>query len=446
MTYVNRTECNRLLLSALCAVQCIVLLTASTNLFAASMNLAWNANRESDLAGYRIYYGTSSGNYTSFQETGRVTSYALSNLTEGRTYYIAMTAFDTARNESRRSSEIRGIAQDAELTQATVYEDSEDGETVGWTVYDKLPAGGRIENIYDGDRQSYVIELTGYGTNNGYRLGNTNGGDWHNESQTVIQWSVNYSESFIVYIDLETTAGHRYLTYKPVDFDLLGIGEYVFFGLGADATDGQWHTFVRDLQADLNRAQPGVVINEVNGFLIRGSGMVDDIKLISGSIMYEDGEDGLTIGWTVYDNLPAGARIDNVYDSERRNNVIELAGSGTNNGYRLVKAGGTKWYNTTQRVIEWSMSYTESFTVYIDMETTAGHRYLTYPPANTNQLGTGEYVFFGLGTNAIDGQWHTFVRDLQADLNLAQPGVIINEVNGFLIRGSGLVDDIKMID
>ena len=28
-------------------------------------------------------------------------------------------------------------------------------------------------------------------------------------------------------------------------------------------------------------AQPGVIINEVNGFLIRGSGMVDDIKLLS---------------------------------------------------------------------------------------------------------------------------------------------------------------------
>ena len=42
--------------------------------------------------------------------------------------------------------------------------------------------------------------------------------------------------------------------------------------------DGQWHTFLTDLQADLSDAQPGVTILEVNGFLIRGSGKLDNIK------------------------------------------------------------------------------------------------------------------------------------------------------------------------
>ncbi len=46
-----------------------------------------------------------------------------------------------------------------------------------------------------------------------------------------------------------------------------------------DLTDGQWYTVVRDLQADLDGAQPGVTILEVNGLLIRGSGLVDDVKL-----------------------------------------------------------------------------------------------------------------------------------------------------------------------
>ena len=36
-----------------------------------------------------------------------------------------------------------------------------------------------------------------------------------------------------------------------------------------------------DLQADLDDAQPGVSILEVNGFLIFGSGKMDDIKLLS---------------------------------------------------------------------------------------------------------------------------------------------------------------------
>jgi hypothetical protein len=371
-----------------------------------------------------------------------VTSYTLSNLTEGTTYYIAMSAFDSSGNESQLSAETSGVAGSAEYT---VYEDAEDGTTAGWTVYDKLPAKGTIDNVYDGDRQSYVIELSGSGTSNGYELRNSDGSDWHNSTQKAIQWSMNYSELFVVYIDVETTAGHRYLIYRPLEYDQLGQGEFVYFGLGTDSMDGQWHTYVRDLQADLNAAQPGVNILEVNGFLIRGSGMVDDISMLANnSTVYEDGEDGLTTGWTVVDNLPVGAEIDNVYDSDRQSDVIELTGSGTLNGYRLNKADGRLWHNETQRIIEWSMSYAEYFMVFIDLETTAGHRYLTYTPVNVSELGAGEYVKHGLGTDAMDGEWHTYVRDLQADLSAAQPGVTILEVNGFLIRGSGMVDDIKL--
>ena len=214
MAQLHKKKYNRPISAAFCAS--LFIFMACSNLYAASINLAWNANSESDLAGYRIYYGTSSGNYTSSQETGRVTSYTLSNLTEGRTYYITMSAFDTSRNESRRSAEIRGVAnsqEPSEPTGQTIYEDAEDGLTTGWAVYDNLPAGAGIDNVYDSDRQSDVIELNGSGTLNGYRLGNADGSKWHNETQRVIEWSMNYTETFTIYIDLETTAGHRYLTY-----------------------------------------------------------------------------------------------------------------------------------------------------------------------------------------------------------------------------------------
>jgi hypothetical protein len=49
--------------------------------------------------------------------------------------------------------------------------------------------------------------------------------------------------------------------------------------LGSDAGDGRWRTYIRDLQSDVDEAQPGIRILEVNGFLIRGSGRVDDIEL-----------------------------------------------------------------------------------------------------------------------------------------------------------------------
>jgi len=54
-----------------------------------------------------------------------------------------------------------------------------------------------------------------------------------------------------------------------------------------------------------------------------------------------------------------------------------LLGSGHENGYRLRSEDLSKWHNTSEFVIEWSLKYSESFTVYIDVETTAGHRFLT---------------------------------------------------------------------
>ncbi len=161
------------------------------------------------------------------------------------------------------------------------YEDAEDGTTDRWYIYDDSPEGAEISTVFDDDRQSYVIQFLGSGADNGYRLTENDGSRLHNSNQFVIQWSMKYSEIFSVYLDLDTTAGQRYLQYRPYEYNNLGDEQYVKYGLGTNAMDGQWHTFVRDLQADLEGAQPGVTILEVNGFLIRGSGRVDDIILFN---------------------------------------------------------------------------------------------------------------------------------------------------------------------
>jgi len=160
--------------------------------------------------------------------------------------------------------------------------------------------------------------------------------------------------------------------------------------------------------------------------------------------VYEDAEDGNTLGWSVYDNSPPRATITNVLDTQKGSRVIQLSGSGTKNGYALRKADNSLWKNTTQFRIQWEMKYGEDFFLLIDLQTSAGHRYLQYQPVNGNALGTGESVSYGIGTGARDGQWHTYARDLRADLQAAQPGVNILEVNGFLISGSGSVDNILL--
>jgi hypothetical protein len=84
--------------------------------FGASLSISWNPNGEGDLDGYKIYYGTSPGNYGPPTDVGDVTSYALSGLTEGVRYYIALTAYDTSNNESGKSGEVNGIAHSITTT------------------------------------------------------------------------------------------------------------------------------------------------------------------------------------------------------------------------------------------------------------------------------------------------------------------------------------------
>jgi hypothetical protein len=64
-----------------------------------------------DLAGYKIYYGTASGTYGQPIDVGNVTTYTLTGLVQGQTYYIAATAYDTSNNQSGFSNEVSGVAQ-----------------------------------------------------------------------------------------------------------------------------------------------------------------------------------------------------------------------------------------------------------------------------------------------------------------------------------------------
>lgn len=66
--------------------------------------LTWDANTESDLAGYKVYWGTSSGTYGSPLDVKNVTSLDVVNLTAGQAYYFAVTAYSTG--ESGFSNEV----------------------------------------------------------------------------------------------------------------------------------------------------------------------------------------------------------------------------------------------------------------------------------------------------------------------------------------------------
>jgi parallel beta-helix repeat protein len=59
------------------------------------LKITWNANQEADLAGYKVYWGTTPGYpYAHYKDVGKVTSCMITGLPPD-TYYVAVTAYDS---------------------------------------------------------------------------------------------------------------------------------------------------------------------------------------------------------------------------------------------------------------------------------------------------------------------------------------------------------------
>src|SRR6266850_5823168 len=85
-------------------VPAILSIGFATNSLAANVNLSWSPNTDTDLAGYKVYYGTTSGTYETPVNVGSVSTYTLTGL-NAATYFFAVTAYDASGNESGFSNE-----------------------------------------------------------------------------------------------------------------------------------------------------------------------------------------------------------------------------------------------------------------------------------------------------------------------------------------------------
>src|SRR5262245_62155411 len=95
----------------LCAVLAVVL--TALHVHAARVSLSWTApttNQDktplTDLKGYKVYYGFASRSYDVTIDVGLTTNAVVSGLQDGRTYYFAVTAYDTSGNQSIFSVEV----------------------------------------------------------------------------------------------------------------------------------------------------------------------------------------------------------------------------------------------------------------------------------------------------------------------------------------------------
>ena len=85
-----------------------------------SVILNWNASPSANVAGYNVYYGAGSLQYTNLLVAGNTTSMLIPGLVEGATYYFAATAFDLTGTESDLSPEVSYWVPGTNSTVATL--------------------------------------------------------------------------------------------------------------------------------------------------------------------------------------------------------------------------------------------------------------------------------------------------------------------------------------
>ncbi|MEE4311793.1 MAG: fibronectin type III domain-containing protein [candidate division KSB1 bacterium] len=157
----------------------------------------WNANTETDLVGYRIYYGNASKNYNQIIEVGVATEYTTPVLTEGLTYFFAISAYDTADNESALTDEFSVTIPISDTIppmtpEIVTFLRDDDRVSLTWTLNN--------EPDLDGFRVSYGTQSSNYnstidlGVVNTYTTSNLNPGSTYFFVVASFDTADNYSE------------------------------------------------------------------------------------------------------------------------------------------------------------------------------------------------------------------------------------------------------------
>ncbi|MEX2964674.1 hypothetical protein, partial [Microbulbifer sp. TYP-18] len=156
-----------------------------------------------------------------------------------------------------------------------------------------------------------------------------------------------------------------------------------------------------------------------------------------------------TSNWEIYDNDPAGATIASVYDSTLQRNVIEITGDAASNGFRTLQGGQVDAWNITDGIkVSAELKLSGPTILYYRLETSKGPAYVSYrsgiqEPYISVSSSTAYYTF-PLEDKYLDGNWHTFERDILADVAYLDPAVEVQEIKAFYIRGNGRIGTIAV--
>ena len=191
-----------------------------------------------------------------------------------------------AKNSTASAESRARYGDSREAVSRTVYEDGEDGTTVGWVQYHK----GSVVNCADGANGSgRAIEIRGNIESDVFRLAKEDGSDWNNTNEFHTKFSVAFQQRQrgALYFELETTAGIKYLVYTatPISDFHFPSSDLFLFDLG-DIADGLWYTIQRDLEKDFAIGFPEtqIKLKAVKGLSVYGGLKLDDVILFGDEI------------------------------------------------------------------------------------------------------------------------------------------------------------------
>ncbi|WP_444925668.1 hypothetical protein ACJJI4_15005 [Microbulbifer sp. TRSA002] len=357
---------------------------------------------------------------------------------------------------------------------------SEDSFNINhWSVYDTIPAGATVTQVYDSQLQRSVVEASGTGTDNGFKLGINEAGDsWNITDGRVVRTEIQFSSEehtrlYYTVTSSKASNGVAYVSYSSsvsspsISISATSGSIYYKFPLEAQYRDGNWHVFERDIIADVASLDPDEQIQSINNLLVRGSGRIGRVDIVNWSDAGLSAQDFSRYRYNTADNLdsehwkisssgPAGATLAEVYDPQLQRAVIEVSGSGTDNAFTLRQEGFASWNITDGSIarVQVQFSADDPVNLYYKLASSnasTGTAYVKYSssPSVTEPyiqvLSSGNiYYTFPMESRYRDGNWHTFERDILADVASLDPSEKIQSIRELVVRGSGRIGTVEI--
>ncbi len=178
------------------------------------------------------------------------------------------------------------------------------------------------------------------------------------------------------------------------------------------------------------------------------------------SIMIIDSSISYAPNIILHDNSPSGAYY-RYQEDPKRGYLLAIYTNGIKNSFYILGYDVTQKYQwneipSYQNIlhISWDSKFSEDFIIFIvvvfkDENGNKIYRDLVYTPTpNGYPNYTNDFMHISLGKNAKDGKWHHYDRNILADIREFYPNATIlngaGYVNGFAIRGTGKITNLKL--